>query len=267
MAENGMRLETIDRRAEGSPHETPLLFVHGAWHAAWCWDEHFLRYFARHGYPAHAVSLRGHGGSAGRERLRWTTIADYVADVAQAAVRLPQPPVVVGHSMGGHVVQKYLETHPAPGAVLLASVPHYGVLPATVRFALRHPIAFARANLSLSLYPLVGTLELKREAFFPREMPPSDLERYAGLIQDESYRAFLDMVILNLPRPRRVKTPVLVIGGAEDGLFRQNEFRATARAYRTTAVLQPGGAHDLMLDPSWQTVADVILAWLSERGL
>ncbi|MGH2627382.1 MAG: alpha/beta hydrolase [Anaerolineales bacterium] len=262
-----MELEIIDRRAEGAAHETPILFIHGAWHGAWCWDEHFLRYFSRHGYPAHALSLRGHGGSQGRERLRWTSIADYVSDVAQAAGRLARPPVVVGHSMGGHVVQKYLETHPAPGAVLLASVPHYGVLPATVRFALRHPVAFARANLTLSLYPLVATTDLKREAFFPKNMPQAEIEQYAGLIQDESYRAFLDMVILNLPRPRRVTAPVLVIGGDEDGLFRTGEFGATASAYGTTAVIQPGAAHDLMLGSSWQIVADVILAWLNERGI
>jgi len=262
-----MPLEMIARRAEGETRETPILFVHGAWHGAWCWDEHFLRYFSRHGYPAHALSLRGHGGSEGRERLRWTSIADYVSDIAHAAAQLPRPPVVVGHSMGGHVVQKYLEAHPSPGAVLLASVPPQGALPATVRLALRHPVAFARANLTLSLYPLVATLDLKREAFFSEAMPRSEVEKYAGLIQDESYRAFLDMVILNLPRPGRVKTPMLVIGGEDDGLFRLHEFRATARAYGTTAVIQPGAAHDLMLDPSWQTVADTILAWLNERGL
>lgn len=262
-----MSLEMIARRAEGKAHETPILFVHGAWHGAWCWDEHFLRYFSRHGYPTHALSLRGHGASEGRERLRWASIADYVSDVAGAAAQLERPPIVVGHSMGGHVVQKYLETHPAPAAVLLGSVPPHGVLPATLRFALRHPIAFARANLSLSLYPLVATLDLKREAFFSEAMPQAELEKYAGRIQDESYRAFLDMVILNLPRPGRVRAPVLVIGGASDGLFRPAEFHATARAYRTTAVIQPGAAHDLMLEPAWQTVADCILAWLTERGL
>ena len=262
-----MRLEMISRRAEGQARETPILFVHGAWHGAWCWDEHFLRYFSRHGYPAHALSLRGHGGSEGRERLRWTSIADYVSDVAHTAAQLRRPPVVVGHSMGGHVVQKYLEDHPAPAAVLLASVPHYGALPATVRVALRHPIVFARANLTLNLYRLVSTLDLTREAFFSEGMPRAELERYASQIQDESYRAFLDMVFLNLPRLSRVKTPILVIGGSDDGLFRPREFRATARAYGATAVIQPGAAHDLMLEPSWQTAADTILAWLNERGL
>ncbi|PRC62971.1 alpha/beta hydrolase, partial [Mycobacterium sp. ITM-2017-0098] len=35
-------LEVIDKGSASAAHPAPLLFVHGAWHAAWCWDEHFL---------------------------------------------------------------------------------------------------------------------------------------------------------------------------------------------------------------------------------
>jgi pimeloyl-ACP methyl ester carboxylesterase len=40
----------------------PLLFVHGLGHGAWCW-EHWLDTAAAAGYPAAAVSLRGHADS------------------------------------------------------------------------------------------------------------------------------------------------------------------------------------------------------------
>ena len=69
-------------------------------HGAWCWDEHFLPYFAQHRYTAHAFSLRGHCGSAGRDRLRWTSLADYVSDLNKVVSQLPSAPVLVGHSMG-----------------------------------------------------------------------------------------------------------------------------------------------------------------------
>jgi pimeloyl-ACP methyl ester carboxylesterase len=49
--------------------------------------------------------------------------------VVAVAERLPTPPVVIGHSMGGFVVQKYLETHQAPAGVLLASIPPRGLGP------------------------------------------------------------------------------------------------------------------------------------------
>jgi NADPH-dependent stearoyl-CoA 9-desaturase len=35
-------LEVIDKGSSTAQHPAPLLLVHGAWHAAWCWDENFL---------------------------------------------------------------------------------------------------------------------------------------------------------------------------------------------------------------------------------
>jgi hypothetical protein len=32
-------LDVIDKRSATDSHPVPLLFVHGTWHAAWCWDE------------------------------------------------------------------------------------------------------------------------------------------------------------------------------------------------------------------------------------
>src|ERR1700694_3612223 len=148
----------------------PLLFVHGAWHGAWCWEEHFLRYFADRGWSVKAIDLRGQGSAPGRKRLRWTRIADYVTDLAEAADSLPEPPVVIGHSMGGLVVQKYLESHTAPAAVLVASVPPAGALMTTLRFLGRHPLKFLKTNLTMSLWPIVETPELVKEMLLSREI-------------------------------------------------------------------------------------------------
>ena len=59
-------LEVIERGTRNGSGPS-LLFVHGTWHAAWCWDEHFLDFFASKGHHALAVSLRGHGGSPSPE--------------------------------------------------------------------------------------------------------------------------------------------------------------------------------------------------------
>lgn len=262
-----MKLELISRYPTDGSHATPLLFVHGAWHGAWCWDVYFLPYFARHGYAAHAVSLRGHGGSEGRSGLRWRRIADYVADVAQTVQQLPQTPVLIGHSMGGLIVQKYLERASAPAAVLLASVPTSGVLATTLRVARRHPLVFAKVNLTLSLFPVVATPALAREALFSPDTPEDAVRDYASRLQEESYRAYLDMLAFSLPKPQRVKTPMLVLGAGRDTLIAPAQVEATARAYGTRAEIFPALGHDLMLEPGWQQVADRILAWLAERGL
>ncbi|HLZ81791.1 MAG TPA: alpha/beta fold hydrolase [Ktedonobacteraceae bacterium] len=263
-----MQLEILTRDAEVDAHPIPLLFVHGAWHGAWCWDEHFLPYFAQHGYTSTALSLRGHGASEGNKKLRWTSITDYVNDVSQVASQFERPPVLIGHSMGCLVVQKYLETHKAPAAVLLASVPPSGVIRTTLSIAGRHPLPFLKTNATLSLYHIIGTPELTREAFFSEDIAGEKLTTYYERMQTESYRAFLDMMVFNLPRPRRVqKTPMLVLGGARDIIFNRKEVEATARAYQTKAEIFADMAHDMMLEDGWNAVADRILAWLGEQGL
>lgn len=262
-----MHLEVVTHEPTTSTRSTPLLFIHGAWHGAWCWTEHFLPYFAEHGYTSHAIDLRGHGKSEGADRLRWTGISHYVSDVGQVVNQLDEPPVLIGHSMGGLVVQKYLESDSKiPAAVLLASVPPSGVVRTTLNLAMRHPIAFLKANATLQLYPIVGTQELTREAFFSADMHEEQVRSFYDRIQNESYRAFLDMMLLKLPRPTRVKTPMLVLGAANDTIFSNNEVKASAQAYRTQAEIFDDMAHDMMLEAGWQSVAERILSWLEERA-
>lgn len=134
--------ETIDKGRSTGGHPAPLVFIHGAWHGAWCWDEHFLDFFADRGYHAVAINLRGHGGRPAPRTLNKCSIGDFVEDVCAVANRLPVPPVVIGHSMGGLVVQKYLETHRGPAGVLLASVPTRGANGFAMRWARRHPWKF-----------------------------------------------------------------------------------------------------------------------------
>ncbi len=260
-----MKLEIISKYPADGTQPTPLLFIHGSLHGAWCWDVHFLDYFAQHGFAAHAVNLRGHGNSDGRENLRWTRISDYVEDLADAARQLPSPPVLIGHSMGGFIIQKYLEGHDALGAVLLSSPPPAGLLGTAIRIARRSPQAFAKINLTLSLLPVIATPQLAREAFFSDDLPDDQLRAYWKSMQDESYMAFLDMVALDLPKPAKRKIPLLVLGVGKDNMIKPGEIEALARAYNTPAEFVPGVAHDSMLELGWDAVAERILVWLIEQ--
>ncbi|HMD27030.1 MAG TPA: alpha/beta fold hydrolase [Steroidobacteraceae bacterium] len=62
-------LEVIDKGSASESHPVPLLLVHGGWHGAWCWDEHFLDFFADKGYRAVALSLRNRGNSPAVKRI------------------------------------------------------------------------------------------------------------------------------------------------------------------------------------------------------
>lgn len=61
-----------------------------------------------------------------------------------------------------------------------------------------------------------------------------------GRLQDESWPAFIDSVVVVWPRPRRVQVPVLVMGAEHDGFFTAAEMDRTAAAYRTAAEIIPG---------------------------
>jgi pimeloyl-ACP methyl ester carboxylesterase len=259
-------LEVIDKGTAGASHPVPLLFVHGAWHAAWCWDEHFLDFFADRGYRAVAPSFRGHGSSPAPKRLRDCSFADYLDDVVSVARSLPAPPVLVGHSMGGVIVQKYLETHDAPAAVLMASMPPQGYLRSGLRWLRRHPVHFAKLTVTGRSLPYVSTPELARERFFCAHTPEPLVRRYAARLQEESARSGIDGLV-TLPKPERVRAPLLVLGAEDDGAVTCDEVGATARAYRTEPQFFAGMGHDMMLEPGWQAVAERIDGWLGARGL
>lgn len=259
-------LEVIERSPADVPRPVPLLFVHGAWHAAWCWDEHFLGYFADRGYRAVALSLRGHGTSATSKRLRDLSFADYLDDVVEVARGMPVPPVVIGHSMGGVIVQKYLESHAAPAGVLMCSMPPQGYLRSGLRWLRRHPWHFAKLSITGESLPYVSTPDLARERFYSPQTPEALVRRYAARLQEESSRSGIDGLV-KLPRPERVTAPVLVLGALEDGAVTPDEVRATARAYRTEPVFFDGMGHNVMLEPGWEAVADRIGSWLTDRGL
>jgi pimeloyl-ACP methyl ester carboxylesterase len=259
-------LEVIDKGCVSESHPAPLLFVHGAWHAAWCWDEYFLKFFADKGYRALAVSLRGHGSSPA-PKLRICSIADYVEDVSVVADSLPSRPVVIGHSLGGFIVQKYLESHDVPAGVLMASMPPHGNLGSGLRWLKRHPWHFTKMAITGKSLPYVNTLELARERFFSPQMPDSEVLQYVSRLQEESERIGIDCLILKLPRPKRVTTPLLVLGAQNDCAHTAKEILATARAYRTRAEFFPEMGHNMMLEPGWDAVAGRIHNWLGAQGL
>lgn len=256
-------LEVIDKGSCSEAHPAPLLFVHGAWHAAWCWDEHFLDFFADKGYRALAVSLRGHGSSSTPRPLRGCSISDYVEDVQSVADDLPTRPVVIGHSMGGLVVQKYLESHAAPAGVLVASVPACGGRGALLRFMRRHPWLAAKATFTGNTMLALDTPARARESMFSAGTPESQIVRYLARFQQESRRAiYLDITFRALPRPHHVSVPLLVVGAECDGVITTEEVQATATAYRTAAEIFPDMGHDVMLEPGWDAVAQRIHTWL-----
>lgn len=258
-------LEVLDEGTTTPGHPAPLLFIHGAWHAAWCW-ENFLGFFAENGYRAVAVSLRGHGASAVPKRFRLCSLADYIDDVEGVIARLPVAPILVGHSMGGFIVQKYLQRNDAAAAVLLASASVRGSRGFAQRLMRRHPWLMFRNMVTGDGAYGYNTPTVARGLFYSQNTAESDVARYAALVGNESLRVAFD-TFRPIASPEGVTTPVLVLGAELDGAITRAEVDATARAYGGQAEIFPNMGHNMMLEPGWAEVARHIDAWLTARGL
>ena len=249
----------LPARPSGRP---PLLFVHGGYCDGWCWEPHFLPWFAAHGYAAHALSLRGHGRSGGHETLFVAGLDDFAVDVAQVAKRLPAPPVLIGHSMGAAVVEHLLASEPVRGAALLAPIPPAGLGPVAHRLAAHQPEYLVNLH-RLDAPHLAGdVLAALRPMYFSADADPAILAEAVAHLTVESPRAILDLTLpWHRVRPRVSARP-FVLGSAGDRIATPADVRATASFYETTATIVPGLAHMLMLERAWETVAEPLLGWL-----
>lgn len=194
-------------------------------------------------------------------------MADYIDDVRATADELGGRGVLIAHSLGGFVVQRYLETHGAPAAVLLASVPPQGVLGLAIRVWSRHPWISMRSLPVGNLAGFIGSPPLVREHLFSAYTPDDIVESCAASLQAEAIRASLIDPLTRRVKSKRVITPMLVFGAGEDGLVTPAEVRATALAYRTEPEFFAGMGHNMMLEPGWADVAKRIHAWLESRDV
>jgi 3-oxoadipate enol-lactonase len=121
-------LKTRDGRfsyqAAGDPASPALVFLHGIGGAARAWRGQ-LDYFAD-SYRSIAWDMPGYGGSAALSTVSIASLADALGDFLHAAG--VEKPVIVGHSIGGMIVQQLLAQDPdIAGAVVLAQTsPAFG---------------------------------------------------------------------------------------------------------------------------------------------
>ncbi len=260
-----MPLELLSNKAVSKKGRPPVLLLHGMWHGAWVWESRFLPSFARLGYRAYAMSLSHHAASEKRKPLNLLRINDYVEDLKEVVESLDESPVLVGHSMGGFIVQKYLEQYEAPAAVLLASVPPFGIWGGTWAVLKNFPLAFLKVGLTLNLVHIINKLSRYRYMLSSGNIPVKEDELNMERAQSESFLAYLDMLGLNLVKSHKIRTPLLVIGGGQDHAVSRRNVSATAAKYHTEAVFFEEMGHNLMLEPNADEVVQAIVNWVEER--
>ncbi len=244
---DGLFVKEVSPALPGGP-ATPLLLVHGGLHGWWAWEP-WMGLLASAGWRCFAMSLRNHTGSRSVPDADYfaLTVADYVADVAVVLRWLGKRPVLVGHSMGGIVVQKAAESGCAAAMVLVCSVG-----PGQLG-GIRPPLPTDRGFM---LEP-----EAARALWFS-EIDEGSFAAFHRRLVPESPGVLNDYSGGNVGVERaRVACPVLAIGAEFD---RTPVHRAPAIAsfYGCDCMVVAGAAHNLMMESPSLPVAIRINEWL-----
>jgi pimeloyl-ACP methyl ester carboxylesterase len=244
--------EVLHARPEVDGDRPPVLFVPGFGHGAWVYAEHWLEHTASRGFAAHALSLRGHGGSRSARR---TGLRAYVHDVVQVATSLPRQAVLVGHGAGALVVTKALARYPARAGVLVAPVlGGFGTLGTAL---LRNPLGTLPAIFG-------GPLRQSRRQLFSGELPVATAREYAARLGRAAPLAQWQLLAHRAAEPPIGNPPVLVVGSPDDRVVSRSALERAASRYGGAPLLFPGMGHDLMLDARWREPIDAILDWLDK---
>ena len=274
-----MRLELLTLPAipdTSNSTRPPLLFVHGSYHGAWCWMERFQPYFAAAGFDSTSVSLRGQGGSDRGSLKVSGDLQSHADDLASVIAALPAPPVVVGHSFGGLLVEKYCSQlgeagRPAiAGVALLCAVPPSGNKDIVVRITKKSFLDSLKITWAFVGKSFARSTAACRDTFFSADIPEAYLARYQAQLAACSPVRLLDLGALNkeLPLPplpaAAAPLPAFVAGGAADLVVDPPAVAEAAAWFGVKPVVWEGIAHDCMLDTRWETAAGSLRTWLED---
>jgi pimeloyl-ACP methyl ester carboxylesterase len=260
-----MKIETIHTKPSSASKGTVVL-LHGVCFGAWYWETNFQPWFTQKGYDVIAISYRNHGNSEKKGSLRWRSIAEYVEDVHSVISKIEGDLYLIGHSMGGFIVQHYLQQHPSPQikkAVLLCTVPASGIGGATRQVIKAYPFSFLKALCTFSFIPVFSSKQKAKRLMFAPAVSNKLIDEVVPRMQDESFRAYLDMMLLNLPAAKKSSTPLLVIGGEDDYLIRKKSLIKSAQLLHAELVMMKGG-HNINLEEGWEKVAMKIEEFFGE---
>ena len=261
---------------------TPVVFIHGLWLHATSWGP-WVELFRENGYDPIAPGWPGEPDTVEAARANpeviagygITEVADYYAKIIES---LPTPPILVGHSFGGLLVQNLLAKDLAVAAVAIDAAPIKGVLSL--------PISALR----------VASIALKNPANRNKGVSLTADEFHFGfgnaLTEEESAQLFEKWAIPSPGKPlfeaalanfaphspaavdtkKEVRGPLLLTAGGKDHTVPESITKSEAKLYRkspavTDYIAFADRGHSLTIDHGWRIVAESTLSWLRGQQL
>jgi pimeloyl-ACP methyl ester carboxylesterase len=259
--------------------ENVIVFLHGAWVTPLCW-EHFVPYFEKKGYRTLAPPWPGKEAAIDHQRrapspmLGGLGIREIVEHYESVIRRLPESPVLVGHSFGGLFVQILLDRGLGSAGVAIDSAPPAGI------FSF-YPTAFRSLGRVLTTW--MGWKRILRMPFSDFRYAflntvPSDRQQpvYDRYVVPETGRVFFQAALsfASPNSPARVdfanpgRPPLLLIAGGSDHIVPPQINRANYRKYHSPSAKTdfkefPGRGHWILAEDGWEQVAGHIADWLA----
>ncbi|GGK30742.1 alpha/beta hydrolase [Streptomyces camponoticapitis] len=240
---------------DGIATAPPIVFVHGGSHGSWLW-ENWLPYFAGKGRHCYAFSWFNHTGSRALPTGEFVQrgMLDATRELDIVVSHINETPVLMAHSMGAAVTQKYSEDHSVLAQVLLAPVPSTE--------SKGEPIPLP-VDWSAPFPPMPYDMAVE---WFLAGCPEEDARRYYGLMPDESPKAVWEAAqrgaAIELDRTR-IGGPTLMVAGGKDIVSPADLVRRHAAHFGADYLYLADRAHSLILEPRWHDVADRVNSWLS----
>lgn len=243
----------------------PVIMVHGAFCGGWAFDA-FRKPFEAAGHRVLTPDLRGHGQADPAEAVVGVSMTDYARDIAALCEAQDQPPILIGHSLGGLVAALAARRTRLRAVILLAPSAPWGVSGSSIEEAVTavglHMLGPFWAQAIAPDRALMRQYSLNRMPKPEREAVVARLHAESGRAVWETLNWWLDPFMTTSAGAGPLKAPCLVLAGEGDVVHPPATVRQTAQRIGGQYLQLPGMSHWLLGEPGWEEVAEIALGWL-----
>jgi pimeloyl-ACP methyl ester carboxylesterase len=246
-----------------------IMLVHGAWLNAKSWEGFKARYEAK-GYTVVAPSWPRDERSPAELRdnpdpaLAKVGINEILAHYEAEIRKLPEEPIIIGHSFGGTVTQHLLDRGFGVAGVAINPAPTSGILVGLDTVVSTFPVF-----LSWGSWSRIMTMSRKFFATrFAQTIPAGKADAlYDRYVVPNPGRVYWDGLVAAAGKinwASKTRAPLLLIGGSIDRIAQSKMTAAMFEkqklaASRTELKIFEGRSHWTCMDPGWEQVADAAL--------
>lgn len=249
-----------------------IVLIHGMFMTPLCWEK-WIPYYESKGYRVVAPAWPGREQPVAVLRknhpdpsLAKLKLGDVVEHMIRVIKSLDEKPVIIGHSMGGLVVQLLLQRDAALAGVAIDPAPPAGVFttawsfvksnfPAINPFMLSQPVEMSFEHFQ---YAFVNTLsKAEQSAAYERYVVPESRGVPTSSLGTAGKVDF-----------KKARPPLLITAGEKDHIIPASLNRSNYNKYQGTSITDfkefVGRDHFVIGEKGWEEVADYSLAWLEK---